>query len=83
MVDAGAIRELPKPVDMADVIQALFRLPAQQRIQAYDFILFLQGRYEGPVDESDLWTDADLEDLRDASLQYIQATVLADESDAT
>jgi hypothetical protein len=80
-VNAEAVRTAPETVDMLEVIQALFRLPSQQRLQVYDFVLFLQGKYGQAVDERDNWTDEDLVDLREASLQYIDATIYADEND--
>lgn len=71
----------PQPIGVDDIVQALFHLPVEQLVQVYDFILFLQGRYGQPVDESDSWSDEDLYQLNEASLHYAAATNLIDEQE--
>ncbi len=66
-------------VALNDVVSELFKLPSEQIATVYDFILFLQMRHSQPVDESDSWTEEDINQLREASLQYAGVTILADE----
>ncbi|MCX6050850.1 MAG: hypothetical protein NT075_37655 [Chloroflexi bacterium] len=73
-------RSLTK-VELNDVVSALFKLPAEQIATVYDFILFLQMRHGQPIDESDSWTEEDVNELRAASLQYAAVTILANDQE--
>ena len=75
------LKENVKKVAIDDVVNALFKLPSEQIMAVYDFILFLQARHGQMIDESDSWTEEDLIDLRKASLQYAAATSLNDEQE--
>ena len=56
-------------LEILDVIKSL---PAQKIDEVKDFAIFLRERYGKVeiVDESDEWTDEDLNDLSFASFQY-------------
>lgn len=73
------------PVQEAQVnqiVQVLRVLPPEKVAQVWDFVAFLQDRYQGSqaVDANDAWSDQDLHDLRMASLAYAQSALWAEEA---
>lgn len=55
-----------------DILYALTKLPAEKVVEVQDFIFFLNERYGSltTVDESDMWTDEDIQDLMIAAMNY-------------
>jgi hypothetical protein len=60
----------------AEILQALTKLPTEKVAEVQDFIFFLNERYSSPItiDENDMWTDEDIEDLLVASMNYAAQT---------
>lgn len=56
-----------------EIVKALNALPSEKVAEVRDFVMFLRERYGKPagVDENDEWTDEDLLDAANASLNYI------------
>ena len=61
---------MEKIPSVKEIVATLFALPPEQIATVYEFILFLQTRHPQAIDISDSWTEEDLVDLRNASLQY-------------
>jgi len=61
-----------------EILRALSALPSDKVAEVQDFILFLKDRYglKQLVDESDAWTEEDLNDLTTAVLNYAGADAL-------
>ena len=72
---------MEKIPSVKEVVDALFTLPSEQIATVYEFILFLQTRHGAAIDVSDSWTEEDMVDLTNASLQYASEALLADEPD--
>jgi hypothetical protein len=55
-----------------EILQALTKLPSEKVIEVQDFIFFLNERYgySAIIDESDSWSDEDIQDLMLASINY-------------
>ena len=55
----------------AEIIQALRHLPAEKVREVRDFALFLKERSQRgqPVNESDEWTDEDIRDFLEATIE--------------
>jgi len=80
-MNVATLEKAPETVSINDIASVLFKLPAEQIAMVYDFVLFLQARHGQPVDVSDIWTEEDLTELREASLQYASATILSNEQE--
>jgi len=63
-----------------DVVRQLCTLPAERIAEVYDFVLFLKTRHERPVEQSDEWSEEDMRDASRASLNYAEASLLAEEA---
>jgi hypothetical protein len=72
---------MEKTPSVTEVVNALVTLPPEQIATVYEFILFLQTRHGQAVDVSDGWTEEDMADLTNASLQYASEALVADEVD--
>jgi hypothetical protein len=57
-----------------EIIEVLNALPAEKVAEVRDFAIFLRERYTNnqTVDESDEWTEEDLQDVTIASLRYVE-----------
>lgn len=57
-----------------EIINDLKKLPSDKVAEARDFIAFLRERYGNAeiIDESDEWTEDDLQDVTIASLRYAE-----------
>lgn len=55
-----------------EIINVLKTLPAEKVDEVKDFAIFLRERYgqNESVDESDEWTDEDLQDVSNASFSF-------------
>ena len=55
-----------------EIVGMLKTLPAEKIDEVKDFVSFLRERYgtTEPVDESDEWTDEDLQDISKASFNF-------------
>jgi hypothetical protein len=55
-----------------EIIEAIKSLPSEKVAEVRDFALFLRERYgkNETIDESGEWTDEDLRDVANASLNY-------------
>jgi len=55
-----------------EIINGLKTLPAEKVDEVKDFVLFLRERYGKSeiVDESDEWTEEDLQDVTAVSIKY-------------
>lgn len=55
-----------------EILDVLKSLPSEKIAEVKDFAVFLRERYgkSEDVDESDEWTDEDLRDAANASLNY-------------
>lgn len=64
-----------------EILKDLKTLPSDKVEQAREFIAFLRERYgtSESVDESDEWTDEDLNDFALASFDYFEQTEQEDE----
>jgi len=61
----------------AEIIQALRHLPPEKVREVRDFALFLKEQFQRgqPVNESDEWTDEDIRDFLEASIEYADRTL--------
>lgn len=67
-------------VSIEQVVKAISTLPPEKMAEVYDFVLFLQARYGRlAVDESDVWSEEDVQDLVTATLAYATQTIWAEE----
>ena len=64
---------------VTDVVGILSSLPPERVEEVYDFALFLKTRLQGPIDESDEWSEEDLRDVSAASLSYAESLEAAQE----
>ena len=64
-----------------EILKDLKTLPSDKVEQVREFIAFLRERYgkNEIVDESDEWTDEDLDDFAVASFTYFEQTELEEE----
>lgn len=55
-----------------EILEVIKSLPAEKIDEVKDFAIFLRERYGKSeiIDESDEWTDEDLQDISNASLNY-------------
>ena len=55
-----------------EIIDVLKSLPSEKIAEVKDFAVFLRERYgkNETIDESDEWTDEDMQDVSNASLNY-------------
>lgn len=55
-----------------EILDVLKSLPSEKVAEVKDFAIFLRERYgkNETIDESDEWTDEDLRDISNASLNY-------------
>jgi hypothetical protein len=55
-----------------EILDVLKSLPSEKVAEVKDFAVFLRERYgkSESIDESDEWTDEDLQDVSNASLNY-------------
>jgi hypothetical protein len=55
-----------------EILDVLKSLPSEKVAEVKDFAVFLRERYgkSETIDESDEWTDEDLHDVSNASLNY-------------
>ncbi len=55
-----------------EILDVLKNLPSEKIVEVKDFAVFLRERYgkNEKIDESDEWTDEDLQDVSNASLNY-------------
>jgi len=60
-----------------DILRALIALPSEKIVEVQDFVLFLKERYvgENAINESDFWTEEDLQDLTAAVLKHADQTL--------
>ena len=60
-----------------EILRALSELPPDKVAEAQDFILFLKERYKSgqSVDESDFWTEEDLQDLIASVMDHAEETL--------
>ena len=72
---------MDKVPSVKEVVDALFTLRPEQIATVYEFILFLQTRQGAAIDVSDSWTEEDMVDVTNASLQYASEALLTDEVD--
>jgi hypothetical protein len=64
-----------------EIASALRCLPPEKVAAVKDYVDFLKSRYEnGPVDQSDEWTEDDLKDFAAASARYGETVAPWDES---
>ncbi len=70
-----------KTLEILEVTNAMKSLPAEKVTEVKDFVMFLQEKYSKQeiVDESDEWTDEDLNDFALASFSYFEQTEQKDE----
>jgi hypothetical protein len=56
-----------------EILDVLKSLPSEKVAEVKDFAVFLRERYgkSETVDESDEWTDEDLQDASNASINYM------------
>ena len=80
-MNVATLERASENVSINDIASILFKLPAEHIAMVYDFVLFLQARHGQPVDVSDGWTEEDITELREASLQYASATILSNEQE--
>jgi hypothetical protein len=61
----------------AEIIRALRHLAPEKVREVRDFALFLKERSQRgqPVNESDEWTDEDIRDFLEASIEYADKTL--------
>jgi hypothetical protein len=71
---------MEKTPSVREVVDALFTLPPTEITTVYKFILFLQSGHDQAIDVSDSWTEEDMTDLTNASMEYA-SEILADEGD--
>lgn len=59
-----------------EILEVIKSLPAEKVDEVKDFAVFLRERYgkNEVVDESDEWTDEDLNDFAIASFRYLEET---------
>jgi hypothetical protein len=69
---------MPSPIP--DIVRALSSLPPDRIDEVYDFVLFLKTRHPAGVDQSDEWTEEDVQDVTNASLRYAADTLLVEEA---
>jgi hypothetical protein len=64
--------EIMTEIQTLEIVDALKTLPAEKIDEVKDFVLFLRERYgtTEPVDESDEWSDEDLQDVSKASFNF-------------
>jgi len=64
-----------------EILRDLKTLPSDKAAEVKDFVAFLRERYgkTEDIDESDEWTDEDLNDFALASFKYFEATEQEDE----
>lgn len=57
-----------------EILEVIKSLPSEKIDEVRDFAVFLRERYGKTeiVDESDEWTDDDLQDITNASLNYAE-----------
>ncbi|MDH4136021.1 MAG: DUF2281 domain-containing protein [Anaerolineae bacterium] len=62
-----------------EILAALCTLPPEKVAEVHDFVTFLQERYgqRTAVDVSDAWSEEDLHDLIQASLEHAKRTIWA------
>ncbi len=65
-----------------EILEVIKSLPAEKVDEVKDFAIFLRERYGKAeiVDESDEWTDEDLNDFALASFAYLEQTEQEDEA---
>jgi hypothetical protein len=59
--------------ETTEILQVLKKLPPEKVVEVRDFAVFLQSQYEKSqtIDESDEWTDEDLQDFT-ASSRFVE-----------
>lgn len=62
-------------VSIPEVVRELHTLTPDRVAEVYDFVLFLKSRQNGPFNESDEWTNADLQDATIATMRYAEQSV--------
>jgi hypothetical protein len=57
-----------------EILDVLKSLPSEKVAEVKDFAVFLRERYgkNESIDESDEWTDEDLQDVSTASINYAE-----------
>jgi hypothetical protein len=68
-------------ITIPEVVRQLSGLSPDRIAEVYDFVLFLKSRQGRGVDESDEWSEQDMDDAAQASLDYAAATLLTEERD--
>jgi hypothetical protein len=65
-----------------EILNVIKSLPAQRIDEVRDFAIFLRDRYGKVeiIDESDEWTDEDLNDLSLASFEYFEESEQKEEA---
>jgi hypothetical protein len=67
-------------ITIPEVVRQLSTLPPERIAEVYDFVLFLKTRQSQAVDHGDEWSEDDMRDAASASLNYAEATLLAEEA---
>ena len=68
-------------ITIPEVVRQLSGLSPERIAEVYDFVLFLKSRQGQGVDESDEWSEEDMDDAAQASRDYAATTLLTEERD--
>jgi hypothetical protein len=78
------MNQTTRQAEIQYILSGLLTLPFEKLIEVRDYVQFLQHRYQQvtAIDHNDAWSEDDLRDLSQASLQYAaHAFVLTEASD--